>query len=295
MVSISIVGVLLGMLIMGVQYAREASRRIQCTNNLRQLVLATMNYESSHRSLPPAGGYGVLNNLGVWAAISTQLEREDVTNIAGIGDRLIRDAPPFPRQLPQPSILNCPSDRARQCNYRVNVGNTAFAYRIPILNAGGGGPFEFNKTLKLSAITDGLSNTMLASERLAGSGKSDQTAILYLGAFSPRPTSDELQQLLESDIRLPGGCFFAGHQWYVAGFLHNWYSHLQTPNPRIDGLLINVAPRNYPWAEGSVSASSNHAGVVMSGLCDGSVRLTADSVERSVWHALGSRDDTEVR
>src|SRR4051794_7943899 len=55
LVVIAIIGVLVAMLLPAVQAAREASRRTQCANNMRQLSLAVLNYESSHKLLPPAG------------------------------------------------------------------------------------------------------------------------------------------------------------------------------------------------------------------------------------------------
>src|SRR4051794_10151851 len=60
LVVIAIIAVLVALLLPAIQSAREAARRVQCVNNLMQIIIAVQNYESAHEVLPP----GVVNDTG---------------------------------------------------------------------------------------------------------------------------------------------------------------------------------------------------------------------------------------
>ena len=99
LVVIAIIGILIGMLLPAVQQVREAARRTQCANNIRQIALANHNYESAHGHFPP--GFVLetntsgdpIENLWSWSAqILPQLELENVHAILNVKDGFLADA-----------------------------------------------------------------------------------------------------------------------------------------------------------------------------------------------------------
>ncbi|WP_419194596.1 DUF1559 domain-containing protein, partial [Novipirellula herctigrandis] len=134
---IAIIGVLVGLLLPAVQAAREAARRMSCSNNFKQLGLAVHNYHSAYDSLPGqmvgsrGGNYGdslASNGLrlgwlvGVLPFIEQQAVWEQISNPLGINTDLTPRTPPWPAMGPRPwrsdylpwiteiSSLRCPSD-----------------------------------------------------------------------------------------------------------------------------------------------------------------------------------------
>ncbi len=81
LVVIAIIGILVGLLLPAVQAAREAARRMQCSNNLKQLGLSIHNYESAHRTFPSASSGKIntgLHGPSQWVRIMPFLEQSGV-------------------------------------------------------------------------------------------------------------------------------------------------------------------------------------------------------------------------
>ncbi|GIX04747.1 MAG: prepilin-type N-terminal cleavage/methylation domain-containing protein [Planctomycetaceae bacterium] len=196
LVVIGIIAVLIALLLPAVQQAREAARRTQCRNNLKQIGLALHNYESSHRMLPGLYSYGTANsgNYSVQAQLLPYMDQATLHHLIDFsvkmqigccpGDLDPVIVPVASKVLP---IFLCPSDSGGPTfqvrtgttggatgridiyagtNYHVNQGTavgTLYDARLPT-----DGLVWANSSVKFAHITDGLSNTAAFSESVFG-------------------------------------------------------------------------------------------------------------------------------
>jgi prepilin-type N-terminal cleavage/methylation domain-containing protein/prepilin-type processing-associated H-X9-DG protein len=190
LVVIAIIAVLIALLLPAVQSAREAARRAQCVNNLKQLGLAVHNYVTQTDAFPSM----VIQNTQVWAwntpwtaLILPQLEQQPMYNAINFSVAMLEIGfvQPFYGAnttvgMTRLSILQCPSESEvppapneidfATCSYAGNLGGPAMisSYNGVIVPAGGNVIFNSPncRTVKLAAVTDGTSNTALFSEHL---------------------------------------------------------------------------------------------------------------------------------
>ena len=198
LVVIAIIAVLLGLLLPAVQSAREAARRIQCVNNLKQIALAAHNYLDAIGALPQgmpfqvdgnhpeASALGqVFNAHSIFVAMLPQLEQQPLFNSINFNMNMW-NAPNFTIHGVSLNLLSCPSDPgaaearivpdgsmqdpgAVTMKYTSYAGNSGtwqlwFQQDFPpqqYMN----GLFHIRSAVRLAQITDGTSNTIAFSER----------------------------------------------------------------------------------------------------------------------------------
>lgn len=298
LVVIAIIGILVALLLPAVQSAREAARRMQCTNGMKQTVLAMHNHHDTKLHFPH-GNYNYLDSTGSTPApysgkqdrrcwfhdmlpyveqgnLYDQFEthmRTGASALAFVGMQQVVPSVVCPSDGNSPKLktfwggLGTP-DQGFSGNFVMCAGNDYFNPGGAAKSAEVNGLFFAQSQVTMGDIKDGTTNTVMVTELLLSPdiGSHDIRGRYYNPAhggvlFSTRVTPNTL---------VPDR--------------FNWCSS----NP------IPQAPCVYAGDNMFVSARSNHTGGVNIGLADGSVRFISNSIDAVLYKALGSRNGSEV-
>lgn len=297
---IAIIAALIALLLPAVQQAREAARRVQCRNNLKQLGLALHNRHDVYGVFPPGRGGTLPAIFSAHAYLLPYLEQGNLRNlidydsapttfsIPGQTFDGTRNRPAAETVLP---LLLCPSDGGDgrvpglafgATNYAASAGSGTVATGSL---AGADGVFFRGSAVGFRDLLDGSSHTAAFSERLLGSG-------------SPAPVGEPAsvdRQILE----IPGGADTTpsacsspasgtwnaerGAKWILGNYGNTLYNHFRGPNPPSWDCM------NMQQQKAIASARGRHPGGVHVLFCDGSVRFVADAVDLAAWRAAGTR------
>jgi prepilin-type N-terminal cleavage/methylation domain-containing protein/prepilin-type processing-associated H-X9-DG protein len=308
LVVIAIIGILVGLLLPAVQAAREAARRMQCTNSMRQVMLAAINYESSFKRFPASRISRTTDRLGPSSSISVHarllpyMEQNQIYSKINFGveynDPLNDEA-----RLTNVPTFRCPSDPSTSIpvnvgganNYYVNSGTVPLWSRSasnPMPNVpDNDGVFYRDSFLKLAAITDGLSNTAGFSERLCGdynqTKSTPKTDTFQPGTqpFTADAAYNDCYAINLSDLSKQGFSDI-GTPWIRGYHSTSEYYHIAPPNGR---------SCMFPPGRIMTTANSQHGGNVNMTFVDGSTHTVPGSVDMVVWRAIGTRAGGETQ
>ncbi|MDR2755866.1 MAG: DUF1559 domain-containing protein [Planctomycetaceae bacterium] len=377
LVVIAIIAVLIGLLLPAVQAAREAARRMTCSNNLHQIGIAVHNYHDQYRKNLPAGGFAVCSNDKVRRRISGFVSLLSFIEMTPLYERITsggyqcefnadtqsgNDAVGVDTTTYMTNTISawlCPSDgegkvkgdaEQSRINYRFCYGDypvhfnclqaaaptsptappTAFpafgstATTFCCVDRGAFAPQQWNGS---QGITDGMSNTMLLSERsIAGENiRRAGAGIIVTGSGVPTTfantvpaanatgtavqTCYNLKNGTEISTTIPDSAIvkWSGRRWSDGAIAFTGFTAILPPNST-SGLA-----GNYEYSGGFISPSSYHSGGVQVCMADASVRFMSDNIDyqglngntvanagyntfiefgksyHGVWGALGSR------
>ncbi len=298
LVVIAIIGVLVALLLPAVQAAREAARRSKCLNNLKQIGIAMHNHHDTLNTLPYGqyGGYANNGSLpvppapGAKSAITWPIHILPFAEQQPLYDviyKWCKDNPSTASYTAPEAVTDnkiqmymCPTDpnagkiasEGFHGNYLACNGNTLNWEDTATLPKAGGvfntGAILVAKAQNLSAIIDGTSNTLLASETLLWTVGDDRRGRFF---------NSYQGETLFSTLRAPGS--LAADAQYSCG----------TSLPAYLPCTALGSSKN------SVnSARSHHPGGVNILMCDGSVRSAAKTINIDVWSAMGTRAGSET-
>ncbi len=320
LVVIAIIGVLVALLLPAVQAAREAARRMSCSNNLKQCSLALHNYHSTFERFPGIGD-SISDGWSVQAQILPYAEAAAAYDVidweAKLGRASTATGFNSPNDVASQTLIPffvCPSDDTRAVKSVTwvrgsNTYNWTHAGGNYMVNVGSGtgdfvdygtktdGLFWSGSVTRFRDILDGTTSTIAFGETLMGPGSNQSTMpygyhrkfiangsgnnVAAMRAFRDTATATDPNTFVSTHSDWQGT---RGAAW-ISGFGSGGggVNGWFTPNHPIPDLSIRAYQASGP--------RSNHVGGAMISLADGSVRFITDSIElelyRGLWTLMG--------
>ena len=334
LVVIAIIAVLIALLLPAVQAAREAARRSQCVNNLKQLGLAAQNYHSATGSFPlgSATVYDAdtpgknFTSWGTWSAqamMTPYLEQNAVFNAmnfsltcwTGWAYGGYANSTAFSTKL---NVFICPSDGTKQSSWgepMLNNYHGSLGVSTDPWAASSTGIFANKIAYEMANIKDGTSNTIAFAEALVGydqpatiksrsgvsiTGQNGARALNPITVINGQMT---LQPAAVTALQACNAAYTAGTTTWNRG----WRWGASSPGLSLFNCVVTPNSTKYPWSACRTDctgcgvdfsdyqvATSSHSGGVNVAFADGSVHFIKDSINPVTWWSLGTREGAET-
>jgi prepilin-type processing-associated H-X9-DG protein/prepilin-type N-terminal cleavage/methylation domain-containing protein len=296
LVTVTIIGLLVALLLPAVQSARESARRFQCGNNLHQLGAALNSYASVYNVLPlgaNSNGYSWMSQLLPFedqgALYNSMNMNIDVSLAAMQGGQN------FTCAATRLSLLLCPSESVppgsesnAKTNYAANGGYGLQAF-------GFNGAFVDGLKLEsasLAAVNDGTSQTTALSEWVVGlRALAKQDPVIAMFNTERLTLDDEFEEFVVAcrDVNTATSQSFGVKpcRWYNGEYAESLYNHVLPPNGHT---CLNGGSLTFS----SVAASSRHPAGINVLFVDGHVKFIRQTIDLITWRALSTRSGGEV-
>jgi len=300
LVVIAIIGVLVALLLPAVQTAREAARRMQCSNHVRQLCLALQNYHDVNSAFPPGAlkgncGYKMGWVVRVFPYMEQGTRYESISPVLMTATPWRFDTSPHfgtdPKYTTTVPTLVCPSTELKKSNHYINATLPWISDQSPLHYRGVAGAFNVEPVVgnwsahsvyttsgifipviatRIAEIQDGTSNTLIVGEYSSAAG-------LPSGLGKPSTAWGAIQP------------WTWGHYQYTtcfgddnAGWLMIDHKMVQYPINYKGSFLTNNAPFR-----------SNHPNSALFGMADGSVQILSQTMSMNVYYGLATKNGGE--
>jgi len=316
LVVITIIGILISLLLPAVQAAREAARRLQCGNNVKQLALAALSHESSQQFFPTGGwscdwlghpdcGFGKTQPGGWIYNILPYIEQQALHDLGTNGSGMsIEDA--NAKRLATPiSIFNCPTRRpaalfalTRSVQFQLTTNGARFTSVARSDYAMNAGDYAQWHRVSPTSLPDGKTRTDWNDDMLLQTGISHQRSQVTLASISDGASNTFLvgEKYVNRDHYTDGKNTGDAFTMYCGGDrdLLRWTGYLGDATDSTGTL------NNLPLQDRSASNSegtevqwfgSAHTGRFNMSFCDGSVHAISYSIDGEVYRRLGNRKD----
>jgi prepilin-type N-terminal cleavage/methylation domain-containing protein/prepilin-type processing-associated H-X9-DG protein len=314
LVVIAIIGTLVGLLLPAVQTAREAARMSACGNNLRQIGMAVLTYESTKQMFPLQNKNWVLKamkstntNFQFWGCIVNILpyveEQSKYNDI--VANMISSDIYPWSSATNASTVATsapvfiCPSDglasaKKAKKSYLASFGDipqgTSGGYKTRGIFISGNNGSSVNAMVKLSHVTDGTSKTLLFSERCQGNGTGVDKSVkagLAGGVATDRDKKPQLclDQVVDNQLASTAASGYSCYRWLSNETINDVFHTILPPNgPSCSSGDTGANPSGM-----LTTVSSYHNAGVNTVFADGAVRFISETIY------AGDPNDTPIK